>query len=98
MLKFLKMLLKIILAPFILLLSFAIFIFSKVFGFVAGLAVMLSGVFAIFGVYCLFDPVYNWSAAPALISAFLLSPIGIPLLGGILVVSAENFRDWLKAI
>lgn len=98
MLKFIRTLLKIVLAPFILLFSLAIFIFNKVFGLVAGIAMMLSVIFVIFGVIFIFNPVYNWSVIPTFITAFLLSPIGIPLIGGVLLVTAENMRDWLKTI
>lgn len=98
MMKFMRILFKIMLAPFVMLFSFAIFLFDKIFGLVAGIAMMLSVMFAIFGVIFIFNPVYNWSVIPTFLTAFLLSPMGIPLIGGILLVTAENLRDWLKAI
>ena len=98
MLKLLKIILKIILAPLILVLSFLIFLYEKVISLAAGFAIILSVIFGVFGVYCLFDPVYRWSALPAIISAFLLSPMGIPLIGTLLLIIAENLRDWLKSI
>ncbi len=98
MIKFMRAVLKVILAPFIILFGFGIFLFEKIFGLIAGVSIILSIIFAIFGVWFIFDPVYNWSAIPTLIVAFLLSPLGIPLIGGILIVTAENLRNWLKLI
>lgn len=98
MLKLLRILLKIILAPFIFLFSCVLFLVEQVFGLVAGIGMIFSVIFGIYGIYCLFDPVHGWAATPALISAFLISPFGIPLLGGIIVVKATDLRDWLKAI
>lgn len=98
MLKFLRILLRIILAPFILIFSFILFLLEKIFELVAGISIILSAVMGIYGLYCIFDPVYNWSAIPALIAAFLLSPLGMPLVGGVLIVGAGNFRDLLKKI
>ena len=98
MLNIMKKLLKIMLTPFVLLFSFTIYLFDKLFGLVAGLAMMLSIVLAIFGVIFIFNPVYNWSVIPTFTTAYLLSPLGIPLIGGVLLVTAENLRDWVKAI
>ncbi len=98
MLRVIRIPLKIVLVPFLLIFSFALFLFEHIFGLIAGVGMILSIVFGVFGIYCVCDPVYRWSAAPALISAFLISPFGIPLIGGVLLVGAENFRDWLKKI
>lgn len=98
MLKFIRILIKTILAPFVLLLSLVIWIITKIFTLVAGFAMILSVVFVIFGIWFLFIPSYNWSVIPTLVIAFLLSPLGVPLLGGILIVISENIRDWLKTI
>ena len=98
MLKFMRILLKIILAPFILIYSFVLWAVTQIVGLVAGFAMMLSVVFLIFGVWFIFDPAYNWAITPAFITAFIFSPFGLPLVAGIVIVKAEDFRDWLKAI
>lgn len=98
MLKFLRILLRVTLTPFILLFSFALFIFEQLLCLIAGIGAIFSVIFAVYGIWCIFDPVYSWSAPPALISAFLISPFGVPLVGEFIIVGAESFRDWLKAI
>ena len=90
--------LRIILAPVTLVYSLALWAVTKIVGLVAGLAIMLSVVFIIFGVLFVFDPAYNWAITPAFITAFVLSPLGFPLIAGIVMVKAEDLRDWLKAI
>lgn len=95
---FLKVLLKILLTPIVLLLSLILLILKGVLYVAGGLGMLLAIVFAVFGIYCLFDEVYRWSAAPALISAFLVSPIGIPLVGVFVIANLELFRDWLRDI
>ncbi len=98
MLRLLKLLFKIVLLPFVVVFTIALAVVTKIYAFFAGLAIMLSGVFFLYSIYCYFDPVYNWSALPALLFALFLSPIGAPLIGTVVIIYAENFRDWLKAI
>ncbi len=94
----LRILLKILLTPIVLLLSLLLLILKGMLYIAGGLGILLAIVFALFGIYCLFDEVYRWSAVPALISAFLFSPIGIPLVGVFVIANLELFRDWLKNI
>ena len=94
----LKILFKILLTPIVILLSLLILILKVILYIAGGFGILLAIPFALFGVYCLFDEVYRWSAAPALISAFLVSPFGIPLVGVFVIANIELFRDCLKNI
>lgn len=94
----LKFLLKVLLYPVILALSLFLAIAKFIIFPIIGIANFLALIFGIFGVYCLFDEVYRWSATPALIATFLLSPIGIPLITVFALAFIELARDYLKSI
>lgn len=94
----LKIILKILLSPVVLLLSVVLLAAKGALYVVGGISGVLAIIFGIYGIYCLFDEVYRWSATPALISAFLLSPLGIPLVAVIIIGNLELFRDWLREI
>ena len=93
-----RIIIKTLLIPIVIILSILITI-SKAFIYLAG------GIMNILAFICLIavaigitNDLYSYMVLPALISCFLLSPLGIQFLSIIIVVNVELFRDWIKTI
>lgn len=93
-----KILLKIILFPITITLNILLGI-SKIALYIGGgILGTISLVFLLISIggFCTSD--YQLVAIPSLVFAYLLSPVGLPLIAVFIIGNIELFNDWLKAI
>ena len=93
-----RALLKIMLLPIVLILNIVLLL-AKGIIYVAG------GIMGVLSIVCLLaafagitNDSYGYMVTPALITALLLSPVGLPLIAVFLTANLEIFKDWVKAI
>ena len=99
-----RIILKILLFPFSLLLSLLVSVsaflvggFSVILNIISGL--LFLGMIAMGGLAIFESHIYDWTPAIVLgIAAFLISPYGLPKLAALLVVKLDDLNDFIKAI
>ncbi len=95
--KLLRNLLKITLLPVILTLNIFLYLAKGILYVVGGMMGLLAIICLVAVMVGIFNNMYSFMVLPALISAYLLSPIGLPLIAVFITAHIELFRDWIKA-
>lgn len=90
-----KFILKILLAPVMLVLAFLIWLCTLTLHISAVLLNILSVLLVLVSVFSFIDHNVK-NGVIELVAAFLLSPYGLPMLGAWLVAQLHLLRDWMK--
>lgn len=93
-----RILLKIILFPIILLLTILLALSKGILYIGGGIMGLLAMLFGVIGIGGMITGDYKSVGIPALVFAWLLSPFGLPLLAAFIIANVELFRDWLREI
>ena len=90
-----KFVLKILLAPVMLILAFLIWLCTLTLHISAVLLNVLSVLLVLVSIFSFIDRDVK-NGVIVLIAAFLLSPYGLPMIGAWLVAQLHLLRDWMK--
>lgn len=91
-----KILLKILVAPVMVILAFIIWIFTLATHISAVILNILSVLLVITSLIMFIEQRSIGSAIVSLVIAFLLSPYGLPMAAAWLIAQLMYFRDWIK--
>lgn len=92
----LKLLLKIILAPIMLVLAFIIWLCTLAMNISTVLLNIVSVIMVIAGIFQFVEYHRIGGGIACLVFAFLFSPYGLPMAAAWLIAQLMYFRDWLK--
>ncbi len=98
MLRFIKSFIRILLFPVIVILNIMIALGNVILSLFSGITGFLFLVSLLCVVVAITNSNYQYMLGSALLSAVVLSPIGIPLVGTLFITTIEMFKDWLKVI
>ena len=90
-----RLILKILLAPVMLVLAFLIWLCTLTLHISAVLLNVLSVLLVLVSIFSFIDPDVK-TGVIELVAAFLLSPYGLPMLGAWFVAQLHLLRDWMK--
>ena len=91
-----RIILKILVAPFVLALTLTVAILIFLHGIAGAILDALCGLMVLFSLFALFiekDTAYGWQG---MVIAFCISPVGLPAVAEWLIVKLDDFNDSLK--